>query len=89
MVCRYVKFDEEKTMICSLEKDLQLHANEEILAPKEESQDDVEQPHVEAQRVEGPTHADTSIYGRKHTREANRLMNDARENMEAPTSQHR
>jgi len=36
MVHRDVKFDEEKTMRCSLEKELQLHANEELLAPKEE-----------------------------------------------------
>ena len=42
MVCRDVKFDEEKAMRCSLERELQLHVDEEILAPKEEPQDDVE-----------------------------------------------
>jgi len=47
VVHRYVKFDEEKAMRCSLERDLQLHAVDEILAPKEETQDDVEKPHVE------------------------------------------
>jgi hypothetical protein len=84
-----VKFDEEKAMRCSLERELQLHADEEILAPKEEPQDDVEQPHAEEQRVEAPTHAETSRDGRKHTREADRLMHDARENVGAPTSQRR
>jgi len=47
VVRRNVKFDEEKAMGCSLERELQLHANEELLAPKEEPQDDVEQPHEE------------------------------------------
>ena len=42
MVCRDVKFNEEKTTICSLERELQLHVDEEILAPNEEPQDDVE-----------------------------------------------
>ncbi len=37
-----VKFDEEKAMWCSLERELQIPLEEEILAPKEEPQDDVE-----------------------------------------------
>ena len=36
LVYRDVKFDEEKVMRCSLERELQLHAYEELLAPKEE-----------------------------------------------------
>ena len=36
LVCRYVKFDEEKSMRCSLERDLQLHGEVEIFSPKEE-----------------------------------------------------
>jgi len=74
-------------MIFSLERDLQLHVEEELLAPKEEPQDDVEKPHAEEQRVEAPTHAKTSKDGMKHTREADKLMHDARENLGAPTSQ--
>lgn len=35
VVCRYVKFDEEKSMRCYLERELQLHVNEEPLDPKE------------------------------------------------------
>jgi len=42
IVCRDVTFDEEKAMRCSLERELQLHPYKEILAPKEEHQDDVE-----------------------------------------------
>ena len=77
VVRRDVKFDEQKAMICSLERELQLHAYDEILAPKEEPQDDVEHPHIEEQRVEAPTHAETSKDGWKRTREADRLMHDA------------
>ena len=35
VVCRDVKFDEENAMRCSLEREIQLHAYEEILAPKD------------------------------------------------------
>eukprot|EP00253_Pinus_taeda_P010452 PITA_10452 len=66
-----------------------LHGEEELLAPKEEPRDDVEQPYAKEQRVETPTHAENSRDGRKHTREAEKLMHDARENVGAPTSQHR
>lgn len=86
---RDVKFDEEKSMRCSLETELQLHVDEELLAPKEEPQDDVEQPHAEEQRMEAPTHVETSKDKREHTREADILMYDDRENVGAPTSQHR
>ena len=39
--------------------------------------------------MEAPTLAETSRDGWKHTREADRLMHDARENVGAPTSQKR
>lgn len=42
VVRRDVKFDEEKAMRCSLERELQLHGEEELSAPKQEPQDDVE-----------------------------------------------
>lgn len=41
-VHRDVKFDEKKAMRCSIEWEIQLHAVEDILAPKEEPQIDVE-----------------------------------------------
>ncbi len=41
---RDVKFDEDKAMQCSLERELQIPPEEELLAPKEEPQDVVEQP---------------------------------------------
>jgi hypothetical protein len=34
-----IKFDEGKTMQLSLERELDLHAEEELLVPKDESQD--------------------------------------------------
>ena len=47
MVCRDIKFDEEKTMRCSLEREIQLHAIDDLLDPKEEEpQIDVEQPNA-------------------------------------------
>ena len=79
MVCRDLKFDEEKAIRISLERDLKLHAEEELLVPKEEeTQIDAEQPHVEDPGVETSTHAETSRDGWKHSREADRLMLDAR-----------
>ena len=41
-----IKFDEGKAMWLSLERELDLHAEEELLVPKDESQD-VDQPHEE------------------------------------------
>ena len=46
VVHRDVKFNEEKAMRSSVERELQLHTDEDLLAPKEEPQDDVEQPHA-------------------------------------------
>ena len=50
----------------------------------EEPQDDVEQPHAEEKRVEASTHVETSRDGRKHTKEVDGLMHDAREKWEHP-----
>jgi hypothetical protein len=51
----------------SVERELDLHAEEELLVPKDESQD-VDQPHEEVHGVEEATHADPSIKnGRKCT----------------------
>lgn len=86
VVHRDVKFDEERAMRFSLERELQLHGKEEILAPKEEPHNNVEKPHAEEHRVEEPTHAKTSKDRRKCTKEVDRLMHDARENVGAPTS---
>ena len=36
MVCRDLKFDEQKAMQVSLERELKLHAEEELSVPKEE-----------------------------------------------------
>ena len=43
VVQRDIKFQEEKAMQCSLERELHLHADEELLIPKEELLD-VDQP---------------------------------------------
>jgi hypothetical protein len=59
-------------MWCSLERELQIPPEEEILAPKEEPQEVVEQPQIEEQRVETSTQAEPSREGRKRTREADR-----------------
>ena len=59
MVRRDLKFDEKKAMRLSLERELYLHAFEELLAPKQEPQD-AEKPQEEVQRVEAPTHEETS-----------------------------
>jgi hypothetical protein len=47
---RDIKFDEGKSMQLSLERELDLHAEEELLVPKDESQD-VDQPHEEVHGV--------------------------------------
>jgi hypothetical protein len=73
----------------SLERELDLHVEEELLVPKDESQD-VGYPHEEVHGVEETTQAKTSIRnGRKHTTEDDRLRLDVAQNVGAPTSQHR
>jgi hypothetical protein len=72
-----IKFDEWKSMWLSLERELDLHAEEELLVPKDESQD-VDQPHEEVHGVEETTQGEKSIRnGRKCTMEADRLRLDA------------
>jgi len=90
VVHRDLKFDEQKAMRVSLERELQLHAMEEQLVPKEEEpQTGEEQPHAEVLGVEASTQAESSIDGWKCTREADRLLKDARDNVGEPSSQHR
>jgi hypothetical protein len=83
---RDIKFDEGKSMQLSLERELDLHAEEELLVPKDESQD-VDQPHEQVHGVEETTQSDPSIRnGRKCTIEADRLRLDVTQNVGAPTS---
>ena len=90
VVRRDVKFDEEKAMRVSLERELEIHANQEILAPKvEEPQIDLEKPHAKDLGMETSAQEKSSREGRKRTREADRLLDDARENVGAPSSQRR
>ena len=84
-----IKFNEEKAMKLSLERELDLHAEEEILVPKDESLD-VDKPQEEVHGVEESTHTDPNIRtGRRRTTEAERLKLDATENVGVPTSQCR
>ena len=81
-----IKFDEEKAMRLSLERELDLYADEELLVPNNEPQD-VEQPHVEDHGVAENTHAEPSTRnGRRRTMDADRLRLDATEHVGAPTS---
>jgi hypothetical protein len=76
-------------MWLSLERELDLHAEEELLVPKDESQD-VDQPHEEVHGVEETTQVEPSIRnGKKHTMEDERLRLDAAQNVGAPISQRR
>jgi len=60
---------------------------DELLAPKvEEPHIDMEQPHVEDPRVDTYTQVESSRDGIKHNREAKKLLDDAHENVGAPTS---
>ena len=69
-----------------LEKELHLHAEEEILVPKDEPLD-VDQPQEEIHGVEDSTHTKPKIRtGRKCTTEAKRLKLDAAQNVGVPTS---
>ena len=73
----------------SLERELELHEVEELLAPKDEPQD-VEKSQADKNRVVETAHVYPSTRdGWKHTREAVRLFLDARDNVGAPTSQRR
>ena len=73
----------------SLERELDLHADEELLVPKDEPQD-VDWPHAEDHGVVETTHAEPSTgHGRRRTTEADRLRLDVVEHLGAPTSQGR
>jgi hypothetical protein len=86
---RDIKFDEGKAMWLSLEREIDLHVEEELLVTKNESQD-VDQPHKEVHGVEETTQAEPSIInGRKRTTKADRLRLDATQNIGVPISQHR
>ena len=68
-------------MQLSLERELDFHAEEEMLVPKDESQY-LDQPHEEVHGVEEKTHAEPSIInGRRLTNEADRLKLDVAENV--------
>ena len=72
----------------SLEKELDLHVDEELLVPKDEPQD-MEQPQETYHGVVETTHEEPSTKnGRKCTIEVDRLMLDAIKHVGAPTSQH-
>ena len=75
-------------MKCSLERELHLHADEELLVPKDELQD-VDQPQDEVHGVEETTHAVPTIRGRKRTIEAERLAQDAEKVVGPPIAQRR
>ena len=57
-----IKSQEEKAMKCSLERELHLHVDEELLVPKDELQD-VDQPQDEVHGVEESTHVAPTIRG--------------------------
>jgi hypothetical protein len=81
--------DEGKAKWLSLEREIELHAEEELLVPKDESQD-VDQPHEEVHEVEETTQVEPSIInGRKRTKKDDRLRLDAAQNVGAPTSQRK
>lgn len=83
-----IKFQEEKAMKFSLEREPHLHADEELLVPKDKLQD-VDQPQDEVHGVEETTHAAPTIRGRKRTTEAKRLAQDAEKVVGPPIAQRR
>ena len=86
VVPRDIKFVEEKAMCLSLERALDFHVEEQMLVPKDDSQD-MDQPHEEVHGVKEDNHAEPSIRnGKRCTTEVNRLRLDVAENVGAPTS---
>ena len=59
IVRRDVKFDEEKSMQLSLERELELRADEELLVPKDEPRD-VEHPQEEEHGAVETAHVEPS-----------------------------
>jgi len=88
VVQRDIKFQEEKAMKCSLEREIHLHADEELLFPKDELQD-MDQPQDEVHGVEETTHVALTIRGRKRLTEAEQLAQDAKKVVGPPTAQRR
>ena len=89
VVRRDIKFDEGKSMRLSLERELDLHVEEELLFPKYESLD-VDQPQEEVHGVEESTHSEPNMrIGERCTKGAERLKLDAAHNVGVPTSQCR
>ena len=72
-------------MKCSLERELHLHADEELLVPKDELQD-VDQPQDEVHGVEESTHVVPTIRGRKRLTKAERLAQDVEKVVGPPTA---
>ena len=65
VVRKDLKFDEQKAMQVSLEREIQLQAVEELLVPNEEEpQTNAKQPHVEVIGVETSTQPESSRDGR-------------------------
>ena len=73
VVCWDIKFNEVKAMKLSLERELHLHVEEELIVPKDEPQD-VDQRQEEDHGVEESTHTEPNIkIGKRHTTEAERM----------------
>ena len=76
-------------MKLSLERELHLHAEDELIVHNDEPQY-VNQPQEEDHGVEQSTHVEPNIRtGRRRTIEDERLNLDVAHNVGAPTSQHR
>ena len=76
-------------MKLSLERELHLHVEEELLIPKDEPLD-VDQLQEEIHGVEESTHVEPNIrQGRKRTTKAGRLKLDGAQNVGVPTSHRR
>ena len=81
-----IKFNEVKAMNFLLDRELHLHAEEELLVPKDEPLD-LDQPQEEINGVEESTHAEPNIrQDKRRTTEAERLKVDAAQNVGVPTS---
>jgi len=68
VVCRDLKFNEQRAIRVSLERELKLHGDEELLVPKEkEPPNDVDQPHAKDPVVKTTTPEQSSRDGQKHS----------------------
>jgi hypothetical protein len=90
VVRRDVKFDEEKAMRCSLERELQFPPDRRGAFGSKGRTSGSCGATTNRGAESGDIHSSRDIQRRKErTREADRLLQDARENVGAPTSQHR